>query len=285
MPKSLKLLLVENVDSLGIVGDVVTVRTGYARNFLLPRSLATTPSDDLIKQLAGKREQAQKQLAALRKEREATTEKLKGVEIELVRSCNDMGILYGAVTQQDIATALHAKGFKTVVARDVRIAQTIKRVDNFDIHVKLDKDLDAIVKLHVKPDRELTKDRSDDKPKDAKEAAPQLDAEGKPIPVDPNAPKPAEGAKQERGDRPERPRRDREDREDRGDRFSKRRDVVGAALEEASKSAGMKTGWGSGSSDKKADAASGDEKPAKKGEAKGEKGAKGEKAEKGAKKK
>lgn len=283
MPKSLKLLLVENVDSLGIVGDVVTVRTGYARNFLLPRSLATTPSDDLIKQLAGKREQAQKQLAALRKEREATTEKLKGVEIELVRSCNDMGILYGAVTQQDIATALSAKGFKSVVARDVRIAQTIKRVDSFDIHVKLDKDLDAIVKLHVKPDRELAKetgDAKDEKKADAKAAEAQVGPDGKPI-------APAEGAageakaagdRPERGERGDRPRREREDR---GDRFSKRRDVVGAALEEASKSAGMKTGWGSGSSEKKADAGASDDKPAKKGD----KPAKGEKAEKGAKKK
>jgi large subunit ribosomal protein L9 len=157
MAKNVSLLLIENVDSLGIVGDVVNVRVGYARNFLLPRSLATKPSDELVKQLAGKRADAEKLVAAQRKDREATSEKLKGVEIEIIRSCNDMGILYGAVTQQDIASALNVKGFK-VHARDVRMSQTIKRIENIDVHVKLDKDLDSLIKVHVKPDRELPKD-------------------------------------------------------------------------------------------------------------------------------
>jgi large subunit ribosomal protein L9 len=157
MAKSLKLLLTENVESLGIVGDVVNVRTGYARNFLLPRNLATTPSDELIKQLASKRAEAERQMALLRQQREETTGKLKGVEVTLTRSCNDMGILYGAVTQQDIASALVAQGF-AVSPRDVRISATIKRVDNYDVHIKLDNDLDSIVKLHVKADRELSKE-------------------------------------------------------------------------------------------------------------------------------
>lgn len=158
MPANVELLLIENVDSLGIVGDVVRVRTGYARNFLLPRNLATKPDKELIAKLAGKRAEAEKLVAAQRKDREALSNKLQGVEIELVRSCNDMGILYGAITQQDIASALNAKGFK-VGPRDVRLTQSIKRVENADVHVKLDKDLDAIVKVHVKADRELPKDR------------------------------------------------------------------------------------------------------------------------------
>jgi large subunit ribosomal protein L9 len=154
MAKSLELLLVENVDNLGIVGDVVRVRTGYARNYLLPRSLATTPSEELIKQLAGKRADAERQLALLRKQREELVGRLQGIEVTLIRSCNDMGILYGAITQQDVSAALGELGHG-VKPRDVRLAQTIKRVDSYDIHVKLDTDLDAQIKLHVKPDREL----------------------------------------------------------------------------------------------------------------------------------
>jgi large subunit ribosomal protein L9 len=161
MAKSVKLLLVENVDSLGIVGDVVNVRIGYARNFLLPRNLATTPSDELVASLASKRAEAQKELAQLRKNREETTSKLKGVEITLVRSCNDQGILYGAVSQQDIAAALGTQGF-VVKPREVRIGATIKRIDSFDVHVKLDSDLDAVVKVHVKPDRELDQSKKDE---------------------------------------------------------------------------------------------------------------------------
>ena len=158
MAKSVKLLLTENVEALGIVGDVVNVRTGYARNFLLPRNLATTPSDDLVKQLASKRAEAEKMLAAQRKAREELSSKLQNIEVTLIRSCNDMGILYGAITQQDVSKALTEMGH-AVKPRDIRIAQTIKRVDNYDVHVKLDSDLDAIVKLHVKPDRELELDK------------------------------------------------------------------------------------------------------------------------------
>jgi large subunit ribosomal protein L9 len=154
MAKNLKLLLVENVENLGIVGDVVNVRTGYARNFLLPRNLATQPSDEKVKELAGKRAAAQKQLEVQRQTRVELNGKLQGVELTLIRSCNDQGILYGAISQQDLAASLKELGH-VVAPRDVRIPQTIKRVDSFDVHIKLDSDLDAHIKVHIKPDREL----------------------------------------------------------------------------------------------------------------------------------
>jgi len=161
MAKTVKLLLVENVDSLGIVGDVVNVRTGFARNYLLPRALATAPSDELVKQLSAKRADAQKLVAAERKTREETITKLKGVEITLVRSVNDQGILYGAVTQQDISSSLKEQGHD-IRPREIRIAQTIKRVDSFDVHIKLDNDLDSTVRVHVKADRELEGNRKEE---------------------------------------------------------------------------------------------------------------------------
>lgn len=158
MARNVKLLLVETVENLGIVGDVVNVRNGYARNFLLPRALATTPSEEKVKELAAKRAEAQRILAEQRKHREELSEKLQGVEVHLTRSCNDQGILYGAITQQDVATALNEQGF-AVKPRDVRIAQTIKRIDAYDVHVKLDSDLDATIKLWVVADRKLDLDR------------------------------------------------------------------------------------------------------------------------------
>lgn len=153
-PSYVKLLLTENVDNLGIVGDVVRVRTGFARNYLLPFDLATTPSDDLIKDLASKRAEAEKQVAALRKSREEMISKLHGQELTMIRACNDQGQLYGSVTQQDIAAALNEVGF-AIKPREVRLPGTIKRVDSFDIHVKVDSDLGADVKLWVVADREL----------------------------------------------------------------------------------------------------------------------------------
>lgn len=157
MAKDLHLLLTETVDNLGIVGDVVKVRGGYARNFLLPMGLATEPSEEKIKALADKRAEAERHQRELRASREQMIGKLEGYEIELVRSCNDQGLLYGSVTQGDLAEALTKAGFD-VKPREVRLAQTIKRIDTHHITVKLDKDLEAEVTVKVLPDRELETD-------------------------------------------------------------------------------------------------------------------------------
>mgnify|MGYP002403139298 CR=1 FL=1 len=157
MPKDLRLLLTENVDNLGIVGDVVKVRAGYARNYLLPRGLATQPSEDLVKELAAKRKEAEKHLAELRKQREEIIKKLDGLEITMTRACNDQGQLYGSVTQNDIAEALTELGYP-VKPREVRLATTIKRVDNFEVHVKFASDLEATITLYVTADREIESD-------------------------------------------------------------------------------------------------------------------------------
>lgn len=170
MARNVKLLLTENVDTLGIVGDVVNVRTGYARNFLLPRNLATQPSEEKVKALAAKRADAERMLAELRKDREKIIEKMQGLELHLIRSCNDQGILYGAITQQDIAAALAEKGFG-VKPREVRLGQTIKRIDAYDVHVKLDSDLDAAVKLWVVADRKLDLEKAAEQPVPEAEAA------------------------------------------------------------------------------------------------------------------
>ena len=187
--KNVELLLVENVDNLGIVGDVVRVRLGYARNYLLPRGLASTPSEELLAGLKEKRAEAQKMLAELKAARTAMIEKLAGHAIKLVRSCNEQGILYGSVTQQDIANALAEEGF-TIKAREVRIAETIKRLGQFEITVKFDAELEADVAVTVEPDRELDLDDDreemefDDegnlieKPKEAKPAPAEANAEG-----------------------------------------------------------------------------------------------------------
>lgn len=161
MARSVKLLLTENVDNLGIVGDIVNVRLGYARNYLLPFNYATSPSDELIASLAEKRATAEKQVAARRSQREEMIGKLNGQQLTLTRACNDQGQLYGSVTQQDIASALKEVGF-AVSPREVRLPTTIKRVDSFDIHIKVESDLEADIKLWVVADRELDVDESEE---------------------------------------------------------------------------------------------------------------------------
>ncbi len=175
MARNLQVLLLSNVDGTGIVGDVVPVRKGFFRNYLAPRGIATAPNEKLINELQLKRKDAIKLLATQRKSREELIAKLSGATLSLVRSCNDVGILYAAVTQQEIADELAKAGFKGVLDREVRLAQPIKRVGDYAVSVKFsmtsipDEDgkgkaaeaasLEAEIKIHVKPDRELEMSR------------------------------------------------------------------------------------------------------------------------------
>jgi len=210
MANSVELLLIENVEGTGIVGDVVKVRKGFARNYLLPRSMATVPSAEKIKELAGKRADAEKTLATLRKHRETLITKLEGLKVEMVRACNDLGILYGAVTQHDMSVALAKAGFPGIKDREIRMAAAIKRIDDYNIVIKFANDLEANVTLRIKPDRELEIKRSDQasaealgmaeaeasgmskRPKDktAKGAPADAQAEEKPAPEAKDADKP-----------------------------------------------------------------------------------------------
>lgn len=161
MAKNVELLLVESVENLGIVGDVVKVRIGYARNFLLPRSLATVPSEELVAKLQAKRAEAQKQMALVKAQRQDIIAKLAGYELTLIKSCNDQGVLYGQITQQDISSGLTAAGYP-MRPRDVRLAEVIKRTGDYEVLVKYETDLETKIRLHVKADRELAKEEKNE---------------------------------------------------------------------------------------------------------------------------
>lgn len=168
--KTVELLLTENVESLGIVGDVVTVKAGYARNYLIPHGCATMPTDRAKQALAERRAQVQADLVRLRKDMESTVEKLAEVEVTIERSCNDHGFLYGSVTQKNIADALADAGFPQIHERHVRIGNAIKRIDSYMIPIQVDHDLKAEIKLWVVADRELVFDDENQTEEAAKEA-------------------------------------------------------------------------------------------------------------------
>jgi len=157
MARHIELLLLENVDNLGIVGDIVKVKPGYARNFLLPRGYAEPPSEEKIAALAERRAQIEAELAELAKQQTALIERLADYELTLERATNDSGALYGGVSQHDIAEALRAKGFE-VEDRFIRLGEQIKRVDTYHIPIVINKELKAEIKLWVVSDRPLEMD-------------------------------------------------------------------------------------------------------------------------------
>jgi large subunit ribosomal protein L9 len=153
--RTIELLLNENVENLGIVGDVVKVRTGYARNFLLPMQIAEVPSDERIAELQAERTTALAQVAAQRNDREKLTARMEEVELTLVRSCNDRGGLYGSVTQRDITEALEQVGFGGIEIRAVRLPSSIRRIGTYEIPIQFEADLRVEITLIVEPDQPL----------------------------------------------------------------------------------------------------------------------------------
>ncbi|MCH2135740.1 MAG: 50S ribosomal protein L9 [Phycisphaerales bacterium] len=153
--KKTELLLLHNVEHLGIVGDVVKVRTGYARNYLVPMGLAEVPTEERITELQADREAALAQVKARREAREALITRMDEVELTLVRSCNAQGVLYGSVTQRDISDALQHVGFEGVDTRAVRLHQAIRRIGEYPVTIQFDKDLRTEVMIVVEPDQPL----------------------------------------------------------------------------------------------------------------------------------
>lgn len=152
MAKQTELLLLETIENLGLVGDVVKVRPGYARNYLLPNAMAEAPTPEKIESLKAARAVAQAEVAKQRAEREAVIARLADVTVTLVRACNDQGVLYGAVTQRDISDQLVADGFG-VDMRAVRLNNPIRRVGSEQVTIQFGRDLMAEVTVVVKPDR------------------------------------------------------------------------------------------------------------------------------------
>ena len=152
--RKVELLLNRTIENLGLVGDVVKVKPGFARNYLLPHGFAEAPTPEKIEALKDARAAAQAELAKVRAAREALMARMEGVGIKLIRSVNDQGVLYGAVTQRDIADQLVADGFD-VDFRAVRLQQTIRRIGHYSCTIQLDRDLKTEISIDVLPDRTL----------------------------------------------------------------------------------------------------------------------------------
>jgi large subunit ribosomal protein L9 len=158
--RKVELLLIETVENLGIVGDVVKVRPGYARNFLLPHGLAERPSKKRLDELQERRKQVQAEIAAQRKAREALHAKMSAIEVAIIRSCNDQGMLYGSVSQRDISDALREAGYDVEI-RAVRLGQPIKRVGSYPVPIQFDRDLRTEITLRIDPDHPIGEEREE----------------------------------------------------------------------------------------------------------------------------
>ncbi|MFM1935423.1 MAG: ribosomal protein [Planctomycetota bacterium] len=173
--RKVELLLNRTIENLGLVGDVVKVKPGFARNYLLPHGFAEAPTAEKIEALKDLRAQAQAELAKVRAARQALNERLEGVSIKLIRSVNDQGVLYGAVTQRDISDQLVADGFP-VDFRAVRLQNPIRRIGSYACLIQLDRDLKTEIGIEVLPDRTLESMTTSEPEAPAAEGADETDS-------------------------------------------------------------------------------------------------------------
>src|SRR6266404_67046 len=167
-------LLCDDVDNLGQRGQVVRVRAGYGRNYLLPQGLAIKATSGNKKML-----DEQRRLLAKREQREhlsaqSESEKLQGIELRFERRVGEHGILFGSVTALDIVEALKERGL-TVERRRIGLREHIKEVGDYDITIKLHRDVNPSIKVFVRKEGAEVAPAADSTPAEPVEAETSAD--------------------------------------------------------------------------------------------------------------
>jgi large subunit ribosomal protein L9 len=142
------IILLERVAKLGQMGEVVSVKDGYARNFLLPQGKAMRASAANIARFESQKAQLETRNLETKKEAEAAGAKLDGQTFVVIRSASDAGALYGSVSPRDAAEAATEAGF-SVDRKQVRLARPIKDLGLHEVHVSLHPEVDVTIILNV----------------------------------------------------------------------------------------------------------------------------------------
>jgi len=144
----MKIILRKDVDNLGKIGDLVTVKDGYSRNYLIPRNLAFFASDKAVKALEIEKKKISKRLAKEKITAEEVSQRLSELQISIPMKVGEEGKLFGSVTTQIIANELILRGFD-IDKRQILIDESIKNLGVFDIRVKLHPEVYSTLKIWV----------------------------------------------------------------------------------------------------------------------------------------
>jgi len=144
----MQVILLERISKLGQMGDVVSVKQGYARNFLLPQGKALRASDANLATFEGQKTQLEAINLETRSEAQALADKLNGQMFVVIRSASDAGSLYGSVTTRDAAEAATEAGL-TVDRKQVALRRPIKELGLHPVSVALHPEVEAIITLNV----------------------------------------------------------------------------------------------------------------------------------------
>ena len=141
-------ILLERIEKLGSIGDVVKVKNGYARNFLLPRGKALRANESNRNVFEANRERIEAQNAERRGEAETEAKKVDGAKIQLIRQASNTGQLYGSVSARDLAEALEAAGYK-VAKNQIVLDRPIKAIGMQDVKIALHPEVSVTISVNV----------------------------------------------------------------------------------------------------------------------------------------
>jgi large subunit ribosomal protein L9 len=144
----MQIILQEDIDKLGHRGDIVTVKPGYARNFLLPRKLAIEATTGNMKALERIRGSLAKKTATELEAAQKQASLLNGISLAFKRKTGENDQMFGSVTSADIAEGLTAQGFK-IDKRQVQIADPLKALGEYAVTIKVFRDVTAQIKVSV----------------------------------------------------------------------------------------------------------------------------------------
>ena len=157
--RNVRLLLNETIRHLGKVGDVVEVKPGYARNYLLPHNLAVMPTPENLKRIESKRQEYERLETQRRQRQQTVLTSLMDYEVVLERRANERGHLYGGISASDIARALREAGVGQaqdveIEAGDINLHGKIDHVGTFTAEIRFSEQLLQELKVTVNPDAE-----------------------------------------------------------------------------------------------------------------------------------
>jgi large subunit ribosomal protein L9 len=144
----MEVILLERIEKLGTIGDVVKVKNGYARNFLLPRGKALRANESNRKVFEANREKIEATNAERRSGAEADAKKIDGAKVQLIRQASNTGQLYGSVSARDLAEALETAGYK-VAKNQIVLDKPIKAIGVQQVKIALHPEVSVTITVNV----------------------------------------------------------------------------------------------------------------------------------------
>jgi large subunit ribosomal protein L9 len=172
----MKVLLCEDVKKLGWLGDIVEVKEGYARNYLLPQGLAKVATENNVRALAKAKAERSEERMRERRRLEAAAQAVEGAEAVLSAKANEQGVLFGSITEAVIAANLRDQGF-AVADEIVKLPEHIKEVGAHNVTLKFADDLKATVKVTVVAEKAEGEDASEGQAEESAEPSDEASQE------------------------------------------------------------------------------------------------------------